>query len=118
MLALLVLVAVVRDNELADISTDLLVLVDGLPPALVDGLVSLVQRLAVLAPAITLMVLVRACEWVLMVPWSWLPHIAGVGHVLLSGVVEDSVPIAELGFEAVDSWFIGSQSPSTRTWAC
>ncbi len=112
-LAVLVLVAVVRDSELAGISTDLLILVDGLPRALVNGLVGLVQLLAVLAPAIALVVVVRARQWPLMFLMALAAAIAGVALVLLSGVVEDSVPIDELGFEAVDSWFVGSQFPSS-----
>ena len=112
-LAVLVLAAVLRDNELANVSTDLLVLVGALPMALVNGLVGLVQLLAVLAPVVALIVLVRARQWQLMFLMALAAALAGVALVLLSGMVNDSVPIEELGFEAVDSWFIGSQFPSS-----
>ncbi len=112
-LAVLVLAAVVRDSELASVSTDLLLLVDGLPRALVNGLVGLVQLLAALAPVAALVVLVRTRQWALMFLMVLAATIAGVALVLLSGVVEESVPIEELGFEAVDSWFVGSQFPSS-----
>jgi uncharacterized protein (TIRG00374 family) len=112
-LALLVLVAVVRDDELSGVSIDILALVDGMPRALVNGLVGLVQLLAFLTPITVLIVLVRARMWQLMLLMALAATIAGVTLVLLSEAVNSSVPVEELGFERVDSWFIGSQFPSS-----
>ncbi len=112
-LAVLVLIARLQDDELAGVSTDLLTLVDGLPSALVNGLVGLVQLLALLAPTVALIVLVRARLWQLMFLMALAAGLAGVTLVLLSEVVNSSVPVADLGFDRVDSWFIGSQFPSS-----
>ena len=112
-LAVALLVAVVQDDELANVSADLLMLVDGLPSALVSGLVGLAQLLAVIAPIIALVVLVRARQWQLMMLMALAAALAGVVLALLSSVVDDSVPLDELGFDRVDSWFIGSQFPSS-----
>ena len=112
-LAVLLLFAVVQDDELANVTIDLLTLVDALPSAIVNGLFGLVQLLAVLAPILAVVVLVRRRQWQLMMLMALAAGLAGTALVLLSGVVDESVPVEDLGFDRVDSWFIGSQFPSS-----
>ena len=62
-LGFLLLLAVLREDELANISTDILALVEALPAALVNGLVGLVQMLATLMPIVAVFVLFRSRYW-------------------------------------------------------
>ena len=66
-LSFLLLLSLLRDDQLANISVDVLALVEGLPAALVNGLVGLVQMLATLMPIVAVFVLVRSRYWQLSV---------------------------------------------------
>jgi undecaprenyl-diphosphatase len=111
-LAVLLLLAVLQNTQLAKISTDILELFSGLPDALVNGLVGLVQLLATLMPVVVVFALFRSRSWQLSLLMVLASLIAAVTMALLTGVVDASVPAEQLGFDQVDSWFIGSQYPS------
>jgi len=111
-LGFLLLLSLLREDELANISVDVLALVDGLPDALVNGLVGLVQMLATLMPFVAVFVLFRSRYWQLSLLMVLASVIAAGAMALLTGVTEESVPLDQLGFEQVNSWFIGSQYPS------
>ena len=111
-LGFLLLLAVLREDELANISTDILALVEALPAALVNGLVGLVQMLATLMPIVAVFVLFRSRYWQLSLLMALASVIAAVAMPFLTGFIEESVPLDRLGYDQVESWFIGSQYPS------
>lgn len=111
-LGFLLLLSLLRENELANISSDVLALVDGLPNAMVNGLVGLVQMLATLMPFVAVFVLFRSRYWQLSLLMVLASVIAAGAMSMLTGVIEESVPLDQLGYEQVESWFIGSQYPS------
>lgn len=112
-LGVLLLLAVLRDTQVANVSADVLELVAALPDAMVNGLVGLVQLLAVIVPIAAVLVLARTRRWQLILLMLLASVIASIAMSLLTGVVEESVPRAQLGYDRVDSWFIGSQFPSS-----
>ncbi len=111
-LGVLLLLAQLRGAEVASLTVDLLAVVDGLPSALTDGLVGLVQLVATIGPLVGIILLLRRRRFQLLALMALAALIAAVAMVLLSDVVEESVPLAELGFDGVNSWFVGSQYPS------
>ena len=112
-LGVLIVSAELSSTAIGSFTVDLIALFDGLPAALADGLVGLVQLLATLAPFVVLIVLVRYRQFELLVLMVLAGALAAAAMALLSGLVEQSVPISELGFDTVNSWFIGSQFPSS-----
>ena len=112
-LGVLLLLAVVQDTQVANISIDILELVDALPDALVNGLVGLVQLLALLTPIVAVFLLLRAKQWQLTLLMVLASVIAATTMSLLTGVIEESVPRDQLGYDRAESWFIGSQFPSS-----
>lgn len=113
LLGLVLLAATLGDTQLSGFAVDIIALVDGLPRALANALVGLVQLFTVLVPAAVVTVLVRRRQWTLMGLLALAGAIAGVSMLLLSDLVEESIPFEELGYERIDSWFIGSQYPSS-----
>ena len=111
-LGFLLLLALLQGDELANVSVDILTLVDGLPAALVNGSVGVVQLLATLMPIVAVFALFRSRHWQLTVLMVLASVIAAAAMSLLTGLVEESVPLDQLGFDQVNSWFIGSQYPS------
>lgn len=111
-LGVLLMLAVLRDGEIASISTKILALFDALPAALENGLVGLVQMLATLVPIIAVFVLYRSRRWQLSLLMVLASVIAAIAMPLLTEFVEESVPRDLLGYAQVESWFIGSQYPS------
>ena len=111
-LGFLLLLALLQGDELANVSVDILTLVDGLPAALVNGSVGVVQLLATLTPIVAVFALFRSRHWQLTVLMVLASVIAAAAMSLLTGLVEESVPLDQLGFDQVNSWFIGSQYPS------
>ncbi|MDG1267181.1 MAG: hypothetical protein P8O03_12725, partial [Ilumatobacter sp.] len=111
-LGFLLLLSLLQENALANISSDVLALVDGLPNAMVNGLVGLVQMLATLMPFVAVFVLLRSRYWQLSLLMVLASVIAAGAMSILTGVIEESVPLDRLGYGQVESWFIGSQYPS------
>ena len=74
------MLAVLRDGEIASISTKILALFDALPAALENGLVGLVQMLATLVPIIAVFVLYRSRRWQLSLLMVLASVIAGHCH--------------------------------------
>ena len=98
---------------MANVSADILALVDAFPEALVNGLVGLVQLVAALMPVVALVVLVRGRHWQLLALMTLASVVAVTAMSVLTGVIEESVPREQLGYDSVSSWFIGSQYPSS-----
>lgn len=112
-LGLLLLLALLLDSQVSNVSADFLAVVDAFPNALVDGLVGLVQLLVTLVPVVALVVLVRGRCWYLLLLLGLATVVAATAMSALTGVVNDSVPLEQLGYDQVSSWFIGSQYPSS-----
>lgn len=111
--ALLLLFAVVQENELSGLTVDVLALVDGLPAALVNAMVGLVQLLTLVVPIVVVLGLLRTRQWTLLSLLALSAGIAAGSMVVLSDLVEESIPLESLGYDRVDSWFIGGQYPSS-----
>lgn len=94
-------------------TVDVLSVVDGLPRALVDGLVGMVQLTATVVPIIAGVYLIVRRRYLLLSLCLLAAAIAALTMLALGGFIEESIPIDELGFDRVDSWFIGSQYPSS-----
>ena len=88
-------------------SADILAVVKAFPNALVNGLVGLVQLLVTLVPVVALAVLVRGRHWYLLL-LVLASVVAAIAMSLLTGVIDESVPLEQLGYDRVASWFIGS----------
>ncbi len=112
-LGLLLLVGRLATDGLLSFSIDLLALVDGLPDAIADGLVGLVQLIATITPVVVAVVLVFRRNLRLLFVLVLAAVLAAIGTSLLSGTLEESIPINQLGYDTVNSWFVGSQYPST-----
>ncbi len=114
---LLVLVALLLLGRLspgttANLTVDVLSLVEELPAAITDGLVGLVQLAATIAPFVIVVALVRQRRLTLLFILALAAALAAVAMSFASSLVEESVPIEELNLDQVNSWFIGSQYPS------
>jgi len=114
----LVLVALVALAEVAPVglrslSVDILGLVDQLPDAVVDGLVGAVQLVVTVVPFIAAVYLVVRRRFVLFGLCTLAALIASTLMALLGGLVEESIPYDQLAFTRANSWFIGSQYPSS-----
>lgn len=94
-------------------SIDLLAIVESLPKALINGLIGLVQLTAMIVPFIAAIYLLVHRRFVLLSLCSLAALLAALSMVLLGNLVEESVPLDELGFDRVSSWFIGTQFPSS-----
>lgn len=112
-LGALVLIETIAPIGLLSVTIDSLALVEDVPLALSDGMVGVVQLAATLAPVVVVIVLLWQRRFALLAILVLASVIAGVATALLSGIVDDTIPIAELGFESTDSWFIGTQYPSS-----
>jgi uncharacterized protein (TIRG00374 family) len=112
-LGFLLLLALLLDKQVANVSTDILVLVEALPAALVNGLVGLIQLLVTLVPVVALVALTRGRHWYLLLLLLLASVVALIAMSLLTGVIDESVPLEQLGYDRVESWFIGSQYPSS-----
>jgi undecaprenyl-diphosphatase len=112
LLGVLLLLDLIAPNGLRVLSAELLLLVDGLPDAIADGLVGLVQLIATLLPFVLAGFMLWRREFLELLILAGAAGLAALVMSLLSNVVEDSVPIDELPFDGVNSWFIGSQYPS------
>lgn len=112
-LGVLSLLETIAPLGLLSVTVDLLSLVEDLPPALSDGLVGVVQLVATAAPILTFFVLVWRRRFALVTIVLLAAVIAFAAMALLSGTVDNTVPIGELGFESTNSWFIGSEYPSS-----
>lgn len=112
-LAGLALLEAVAPAGLLSLTEDILALVDSLPDALADGMVGLVQLVAAITPFVIVGYLVAKRQFSLLVIVALAAGVAAMCMALMSGVVEDSIPIEELGFEGTNSWFIGTQYPSS-----
>ena len=109
----LALIETIAPAGVASLTIDILNLVAGLPPALTDGMVGLVQLAATAAPIVVLILLAWKRNFSLLLILLLAAAIAAFSMALLSGTVDDTIPIQELGFERTNSWFIGSQYPSS-----
>lgn len=107
------LIETIAPVGLLSVTVDILALVEDVPSALSDGMVGVVQLAATIAPVVVLIVLLRQRRFALLAILLLASLIAAVAMALLSGTVDDTIPIAELGFEGTNSWFIGSQYPSS-----
>ena len=116
-IAALLLLELLVPAALSTFSVDVVALVDGLPDAIADGIVGLVQFGAALAPLAVAawLLLQRRISQLLIVAGA--AAFAAVLMALLGDVIDDSIPIAELGYGQVNSWFIGSQYPSAALLA-
>ena len=112
-LGFLLLLALLLDSQVSNVSADILAVVEAFPNALVNGLVGLVQLLVTLVPVVALVVLVRRRRWYLLMLLVLASMVAAITMSLLTGVIDESVPREQLGYDRVVSWFIGSQYPSS-----
>ena len=111
-LGALLLLDLIAPTGIRVVSAELLLIVDDLPDAISDGLVGLVQLVATLLPFVIIGWMLWRREFLELVILAGAAALAAGGMMLASNAVEGSVPIDELGFDGVDSWFIGSQYPS------
>ncbi len=95
------------------VTIDVLALVEDMPSALSDGMVGLVQLLAMVTPAVVIILLVWKRQFALLFILALAGLIAGLAMSLLSGALDNTVPLDELDFQGTNSWFIGSQYPSS-----
>ena len=109
----LALLEAVAPLGLRSVTVNVLTLVSAIPSALTDGMVGLIQLGATIVPFAIAVVLVRHRNLALLSILVLAAAIAAVSMALLSGAVDDSIPIGELGFDSTNSWFIGSQYPSS-----
>lgn len=98
---------------LLSLTIDVLALVEDIPSALGDGMVGLVQLLAAVTPIVVIVLLLWKRQFALLFILVLAAVIAGLAMSLLSGTLDNTVPIDELDFEGTNSWFIGSQYPSS-----
>jgi uncharacterized membrane protein YbhN (UPF0104 family)/serine/threonine-protein kinase RIO1 len=108
-----VLVAVLEPDGVKVIGADVLRLVDNLPRSLVEGLVGVVQFIAVVAPVVIVVILLYKRRVVLLLILLLAAAIAAVLMAVFSGVVQDAVPVDDIDFERFSSWFVGGQFPSS-----
>jgi uncharacterized protein (TIRG00374 family) len=113
LLAAFTLVAVIEPDGVRTIGADVLRLFDSLPRALVEGLVGVVQLLAVVIPVVVVAVLVWKRQFVLLLIVLLAAAISSTLMAIFSGIVQDSVPVDDIEFERFESWFIGGQFPSS-----
>ncbi len=117
-LAVLLLLAVLQNTQLAKISTDILELFSGLPDALVNGLVGLVQLLATLMPVVVVFALFRSRSWQLSLLMVLASLIAAVTMALLTGVVDASVPASSWGSTRSTRGSSGASTRRPPIWRC
>jgi undecaprenyl-diphosphatase len=113
LIALLLLLETIAPLGLFSVTLDILSIVNELPPALRDGLVGLVQFVATLVPVVAAIYLLIRRRFSLLFILALAAALAAITMSLLTGVVDDSIPVSELGFETANSWFVGSQYPSS-----
>jgi len=111
-LGALLLLDLIAPTGIRAVSAELLLIFDDLPDAISDGLVGLIQLIATVLPFVILGRMLWRREFLELVILAGAAALAAGGMALASNAVEGSVPIAQLGFDGVDSWFIGSQYPS------
>ena len=109
----LALLETVAPVGLLSLTIDVLALAEDMPSALSDGMVGLVQLLATLIPTVVIILTLWKRQFALLLILGLAALIAGVAMSLLSGTLDDTVPIEQLEFEGTNSWFIGSQYPSS-----
>ena len=112
-LGLLLLLTELETARVRSFTLDVLDLFDDMPAAIGDGLVGLVQFAATLAPVVIVAILVWRRRFVELSILGLAALLAAVMMALLSNVVDAAIPLDELGYERVNSWFIGSQYPSS-----
>ena len=112
-LGVILLLGTVTKKGMLRVTLDLLELFDDLPNAVKDGTVGLVQVAATLLPVVIAILLIWRRDFRLLFVLALAAVLAAAGTALLSGVIDESVPISELDFDQVNSWFAGSQYPST-----
>ena len=109
----LALLEAIAPSGLLNVTVDILTLVSAIPSALTDGIVGLIQLVATLVPIVIFVVLVKNRRLILLSILVLAAAIAAVSMALVSGTIDDSIPVSELGFDGTNSWFIGSQYPSS-----
>jgi uncharacterized protein (TIRG00374 family) len=113
LLGCFVVIGTVASAGVRTVAVDVLRLFDTLPRSLVEGLVGVVQLLALVLPVVVVLVLVRGRQFALLGILVLAAVISAAAMALLSGVVQDSVPVEEIEFERFTSWFIGGEFPSS-----
>jgi uncharacterized protein (TIRG00374 family) len=100
-------------SGLRSFGADLLNLVEALPRPAVEGLVGVIQLLAVVLPIVGVSVLVWRRRFALLGILVLAAAIASALNALLSGWFADTVPVEEMDFERFNSWLVGGQFPSS-----
>ncbi|MDG1784744.1 MAG: hypothetical protein P8H61_02395, partial [Ilumatobacter sp.] len=83
-LGFLLLLALLLDSQVSNVSADILAVVEAFPNALVNGLVGLVQLLVTLVPVVALVVLVRGRRWYLLLLLALASVVAAIAMSLLT----------------------------------
>ncbi len=117
MIIALLLIELIIPSALGTISLDLVALVDGLPDALADGLVGLVQLGATVAPFVVAAWLLYRRQVAQLLIVAGAAAVAAVLMALVGDIIDDSIPVAGLGYGQVNSWFIGTRYPSAALLA-
>ena len=111
-LGAILLLGRVAEQALLRLTVDLIELFDQLPDALEDGLVGMVQLVATVAPIVAMVLLIIRRNFRLLFVLALAAALAALATSLLSSSLDKSIPVAQLGFNQVNSWFAGSQYPS------
>ncbi len=111
LVAVVLLVDLLAPDSIQTIGVDILLLVDGLPDAVVDGLVGLVQVLATVAPLAVIVTLLRQRSWSQLAVVVGSAGFSVVGMWAVDQIVDERVPLEEFGIDRVNSWFVGVEYP-------
>ena len=109
----LVLLAWLAPNGLRTFGVDVLNLVDALPRTIVEGLLGVVQLVAIVLPVAVVLGLLWRRAWALLGILAAAAALAAASMALLSSHVAASVPISQIGFDRYRSWLVGGQFPSS-----
>ena len=109
----LVLLAWLAPNGLRTFGVDVLNLVDSLPRTLVEGLLGVVQLVAIVLPGAVVLGLLWRRAWALLGILAAAAALAAASMALLSSHVAASIPISQIGFDRYRSWLVGGQFPSS-----
>jgi tRNA A-37 threonylcarbamoyl transferase component Bud32 len=110
--ALAVLTAGAPD-QLRSLSVDVIAVFENIPSGLANAFVGSVQLVAVLTPIVGGAMLVARRRLDLLALATLAATVAAVAMVLASGRVESTIPLDELGYDRIESWFVGRTFPSS-----
>jgi uncharacterized protein (TIRG00374 family) len=113
LLGLLLLLSWLAPQGMRTFTDNLLELVGELPRPLAEGLVGVIQLIAVVLPVAIVISLLWHGRFVLLGLLAVAATLGAATMAVLTHVTRHAVPVEHIGFERVESWFIGGQFPSS-----